>query len=58
MREIVSKIYTFLVKAEDADFVAWRDFLRPQTYKWDKHKLDSVMMHYVEEYARIRRKKG
>ena len=38
MREIVSKIYTFLVKAEDADFVAWRDFLRPQTYKWDKPK--------------------
>ena len=42
MREIVNKIYTSLAKAEDPDFVAWRDFVRLQTYKWDKPKLDTV----------------
>ena len=57
MREIVNKIYTFLVKAEDSDFLAWRDFVRPQTDKWDKPKLDNTLIHFVEEYARIRRKR-
>ena len=33
MREILNKIYTFIVKAEDPDFQAWHDFVRPQTYK-------------------------
>lgn len=58
MREIVNKIYTFLVKMEDPDFAAWRDFVRPQTDKWDKPKLDTTLMRFVEEYARIRRKKA
>ena len=43
-------------EAEDPDFLAWSDFVRPQTYKWDKPKIDSVMMHYVREYARVRGK--
>ena len=58
MREIVNKIYTFLVKAEDPDFQAWSNFVRPRTYKWDKPKIASVMMHYVKEYARVRGKDG
>ena len=57
MREIVNKIYTFLVKAEDPDFQAFRDYVRPATYEWDKPRLDSVLMHHVEEYARNRQKK-
>ena len=40
MREIANKIYTSLVKSDDPDFIAWRDFARPQTYKWDKPKMD------------------
>ena len=55
MREIVNKIYTFLVKMDDPDFTAWRDFVRPQAEHWDKPKLDRTLMHFVEEYARVRR---
>ncbi len=58
MREIVNKLYTFFVKAEDPDFVAWTDFVRPQSYHWDRPKIDKVLMHFVKEYARVRRKKG
>ena len=57
MREIVNKIYAFLIKMEDPDFVAWREFVSPQTEKWDNPKLDKTLMHFVEEYARIRQKK-
>ena len=56
MREIVNKIYTFFVKGEDPDFVAFSDYVRPATYEWDKPKIDSVMMHHVKEYARGRGK--
>ena len=52
MREMVNKIYTFLMKAEDPDFQAFRDFVRPGTSEWDKPKLDDVMMHHVEVYTR------
>ena len=58
MREIVNKIYTFFVKAEDPDFQAFRDLVRPATYEWDKPKIDSVMMHHVKDYARSRGKDG
>ena len=58
MREIVNKIYTFFVKGEDPDFVAFSDYVRPATYEWDKPKIDSVMMHHVKEYARGRGKEG
>ncbi len=58
MREIVNKIYTFFVKGEDPDFVAFSDYVRPATYKWDKPKIDSVMMHHVKECARGRGKEG
>ena len=51
MREVVNKIHIFLVKAEDPDFQAFRDFVRPATSNWDKPKLDNVMMHHVEVYA-------
>ena len=57
MRQIVNKIYTFLAKMDDADFTAWRDFLQPQTEHWDKPRLDRTMMHFVEEYARVRQTK-
>ena len=57
MRQIVNKIYTFLAKMDDADFAAWWDFLQPQTEHWDKPRLDRTMMHFVEEYARVRQKK-
>ena len=56
MRQIVNKIYTFLVKMEDPDFAAWRDFLRSQTSKWDRPRIDRTLMRFVEEYARVRRK--
>lgn len=58
MREIVNKLCTFFVKAEDPDFVAWTEFVRPQSYHWDRPKLDKVLMHFVKEHARVRRKKG
>ena len=58
MREIVNKMYTFFTKGEDPDFVAWTEFVRPQSYHWDRPKLDKVLMHMVKEYARVRRKKG
>ena len=58
MREIVNKIYTFFVKGEDPDFVAFSDYVRPATYEWDKPKIDSVMMYHVKEYARGRGKNG
>lgn len=58
IREIVNKIYTFLVKAEDPNFIAWRDFVRPQSCKWDGPKLDWALMHRAKEYARIRWRKG
>ena len=58
MREIVNKIYTFFVKGEDPDFVAFSDYVRPATYEWDKPKIDSVMMYHVKEYARGRGKEG
>ena len=58
MREIVNKIYTFFAKAEDPDFQAFSDFVRPAMYEWDKPKIDSVMMHHVKEYARGRGKNG
>ena len=54
----VNKIYTFFVKAEDPDYKAFSDFVRPATYEWDKPKIDSVMMHHVKEYARGRGKNG
>ena len=57
MRQIVNKIYTFLAKMDDPDFAAWRDFLQPQTEYWDKPRLDRTLMHFVEEYARVRRKR-
>lgn len=56
MRQIVNKIYTFLVKMDDPDFEAWRDFPRVQTSKWDRPRIDRTLMHFVEEYARVRRK--
>ena len=46
------------MKGEELDFQAWSDFVRPQTEKWDKPKLDPVLMHHVKEYARVRRKDG
>ena len=58
MREIVNKLYTFFRKGEDPDFVAWTEFVRPQSYHWDRPKLDKVLMHFVKEYARVRRKRG
>ena len=58
MREIVNKIYTFFVKGEDPDFVAFSDYVRPAMYEWDKPKIDSVMMHHVKEYARGSGKNG
>ena len=58
MREIVNKLYTFFIKAEDPDFRAWANFVRPQSYHWDRPKIDKVLMHYVKEYARVRAKKG
>ena len=58
MREIVNKIYSFFVKGEDPDFVAFSNYVRPATYEWDKPKIDSVMMHHVKEYARGRGKNG
>ena len=57
MRQVVNKIYTFLVKMDDPDFVAWRDFVRSQAEHWDRPRLDRTLMHFVEEYARVRRKK-
>ena len=57
MRQVVNKIYTFLAKMDDPDFMAWRDFPQPQTEHWDKPRLDRTLMHFVEEYARVRRKK-
>ena len=56
MREVVNKLYTFFVKAEAPDFKAWTEFVRPQSYHWDRPKLDKVMMHHVKVYARGRRK--
>ena len=47
MREIVNKIYTVFVKAEDPEFLAFSDYVRLATYEWDKPKIDSVMMHHV-----------
>ena len=38
--------------------MAWTEFVRPQSYHWDRPKLDKVLMHLVKEYARVRRKKG
>ena len=35
---------------------AWADFVRPQSFHWDRPKIDKVMMHYVKEYARICRR--
>ena len=58
MRELVNMIYAFFVKAEDPDFQAWSDFVRPATYEWDKPKVDSVMMHHVKEYTGVRREDG
>ena len=58
MREVVNKLYTFFVKAEDPDFRAWANFVRPQSYHWDRPKIDKVLMHHVKEYARVRAKKG
>ena len=58
MREIVNKIYTFFFKAEDPDFQAFRDLVRPATYEWDKPKIDSVMMYHLKDYARSRGKDG
>ena len=52
MREVVNKIYTFLVMSEEPDFQAFRDYVRPATGNWDKPKLDDAMMHHVEVYAR------
>ena len=57
MRQIVNKIYTFVAKMDDPDFSAWRTFLQPQTEHWDKPRLDRTLMHFVEEYARVRPKK-
>ena len=51
MREVVNKLYTYFVKAEDPDFKACTDFVRPQCYHWDRPKIDKVMMHYVKEYG-------
>ena len=48
MRETVNRIYRVLMKVEDRDFVACRDFVRSQTYIWDKPKLHTVMMYYVK----------
>ena len=56
MREIVNKLYTFFLKAEDPDFTAWTDFVRPGSYHWDRPKIDKVMMHHVKVYARSRKK--
>ncbi|MXW93301.1 MAG: hypothetical protein F4114_12535 [Rhodospirillaceae bacterium] len=56
MRQIVNKIYTFLVKMDDPDFAAWRDFVRVQAEHWDRPRIDRTLMHFVEEYARVRRK--
>ena len=58
IREIVNKLHTFFVKAGDPDFKAWGDLVRPQSFHWDGPKIDKVMMHYVKEDARVRRKKG
>ena len=55
IREIVNKLYTFFVKAEDPDFKAWNYFVRPQSYHWDRPKIDKALMHHVKEYARVRR---
>ena len=48
----------YFVKAKNLNFTAWADFVRPQSSHWDKLKMDSVMMHYVKEYARVRREGG
>ena len=56
MRQIVNKIYTFQVKMDDPDFIAWRDFVRPQAEHWDRPRIDRTLMHFVEEHARVRRK--
>ena len=56
MREIVNKLYTFFVKAEDPEFKAWTDFVRPHSYHWDRPKIDKVLMHHVKVYARGREK--
>lgn len=58
MRLVVNKIYTFLAKMDDPDFTAWRDFVRAQAEHWDRPRIDRTQMHFVEEYARVRRKKG
>ena len=56
MREIVNKLYSFFVKIEDPDFKAWADFVQPQSFHWDRPKIDKVLMHHVKEYIRVRRK--
>ena len=41
MREVVNTLYMF--------------FVRPQSFHWDRPKIDKVMMRHVKEYARVRR---
>ena len=41
MSEVVNKLYTFLVKIDDAQFQALRDHLRQSTWDWDKPRLDA-----------------
>ena len=51
MREIVDKLYTFLLNMESAESVALRDYRSQETWEWDRPREDPGLMKQMEVVA-------
>ena len=51
MREIVDKLYTFLLNMEEAELAALRDHRRSETSEWDRPREDLGLRKKMEVLA-------
>ena len=54
MRQVVNRLYTFQVKAEDPVFVELMDHSLAEAWRWDEPELDEILLAGIE----TRRQRG
>jgi len=53
MRQIVNRLYTFQLKADDPQFQKMMDRWAAVARKWDEPELDASFLRAIEQYAEL-----
>ena len=58
MREVVNRLYTYQVKADDRHYVVMMDRALAEAWQWDEPELDEVIVSGIERARRRAEKEG